>query len=201
MIWLELFGYLGTVLVIVSMLMTSVVRLRVINVIGSVISGIYAVLIGAVPMVLMNFCLITINLFNLYRLLHTKRQFEIVKSTGADALVQHFLRHNGKDIANFFPEFQSASAEDTTAYVVCCNGNPAGILLGQLDSDGTMDVFIDYSVPAYRDCSVGGYLYQNLPELGVSKLVSARSVADSHQAYLEKMGFTKTDGQYVKFLQ
>ena len=200
MIWLELFGYLGTVLVIVSMLMTSVVRLRVINVIGGVISGIYAVLIHAVPMALMNFCLIAINLFNLYRLLRTKRQFEIVKSTGADALVQYFLSHNGKDIENFFPEFSAAPVANTTAYVVCCNGNPAGILLGQQDSDGAMDVFIDYSVPTYRDCSVGGYLYQNLPGLGVSKLVSARPAADSHQAYLEKMGFTKTDGQYIKFL-
>ena len=201
MIWLELFGYLGTALVIVSMLMTSVVRLRVINVIGSVISGIYAVLIGAVPMVLMNFCLITINLFNLYRLLHTKRQFEIVKSAGTDAFVQYFLSHNSKDIENFFTEFQAVSCECMTAYMVCCNGDPAGILLGQQDSNGTIDVLIDYSVPAYRDCSVGGYLYQNLPALGVSKLVCAQSAAASHQAYLEKMGFTKTDGQYMKVLQ
>ena len=38
----ELFGYLGSVLVVVSMLMASVVKLRVINTFGSVISGTYA---------------------------------------------------------------------------------------------------------------------------------------------------------------
>ena len=61
MIWLEIFGYIGTALVIISMLMTSVLRLRIINIIGSVISGIYAVLVGATPVALMNLCLICIN--------------------------------------------------------------------------------------------------------------------------------------------
>ena len=34
---LELFGYLGSLLILVSMLMTSVVKLRIINLIGSAI--------------------------------------------------------------------------------------------------------------------------------------------------------------------
>ena len=45
----ELIGYLGSVLVIVSMLMTSVVKLRVINTIGSVIFAVYALLIHSYP--------------------------------------------------------------------------------------------------------------------------------------------------------
>ena len=42
---LELIGYLGSLLVIVSMLMTSVVKLRGINTIGSVIFCAYALAI------------------------------------------------------------------------------------------------------------------------------------------------------------
>ena len=42
---LELFGYLGSFLVLISMLMTSVVRLRIINLIGSAIFAAYAILI------------------------------------------------------------------------------------------------------------------------------------------------------------
>ena len=45
---IELFGYLGSALVVVSMLMSSVVRLRVINTIGSVIFAIYALIIVAI---------------------------------------------------------------------------------------------------------------------------------------------------------
>ena len=37
---LEIWGYIGSILVVVSMLMSSIVKLRVINTIGSVISGI-----------------------------------------------------------------------------------------------------------------------------------------------------------------
>ena len=46
-LYLELFGYLGSVMVVVSMLMTSVVKLRVLNAVGSMISGTYALLIGS----------------------------------------------------------------------------------------------------------------------------------------------------------
>ena len=38
----EIIGYIGSALVLVSMLMTSVVRLRIINLIGSVIFAGYA---------------------------------------------------------------------------------------------------------------------------------------------------------------
>ena len=63
---IEIFGYIGSVLVVVSMLMPSIVKLRVINTIGSIVSGIYALIVGAFPLVLMNSCLIIINIYNYY---------------------------------------------------------------------------------------------------------------------------------------
>ena len=65
----ELVGYFGSILVVVSMLMTSVVRLRIINTIGSFIFTIYALIIHSYPTALMNFSLVLINVYNLYRLL------------------------------------------------------------------------------------------------------------------------------------
>lgn len=70
---IEIFGYTGTVLVVVSMLMTSMVKLRVINTIGSIISGIYAIICGAYPLALMNGCLIIINIYNLLKLSKIKQ--------------------------------------------------------------------------------------------------------------------------------
>ena len=64
----ELFGYLGSVLVLVSMLMTSVVRLRVINLIGSAIFAAYAILIRSYPTALLNGCLVGVNIYQLLRL-------------------------------------------------------------------------------------------------------------------------------------
>ena len=71
-IWLEIFGYIGSALVVVSLLMASVVKLRIINTIGSVISGTYALIIGSFPLALMNISLIIINVYYLIKLLKNK---------------------------------------------------------------------------------------------------------------------------------
>ena len=67
-IYLELFGYLGTALVLLSMMMTSFVKLRIINMSGSVVSAIYAALSNTWPVVLLNVGLIVINAVQLLRL-------------------------------------------------------------------------------------------------------------------------------------
>ncbi len=67
-LYIELFGYLGSVLVVVSMLMTSITRLRLVNTVGNVISLIYALIIASYPLALMNVCLILINLYYLIKL-------------------------------------------------------------------------------------------------------------------------------------
>ena len=64
-IYLELFGYLGTALVIISMLMTDINKLRVINISGGIISLIYAICVNTMPVVVLNATLVTINITQL----------------------------------------------------------------------------------------------------------------------------------------
>ncbi|MCR4607972.1 MAG: YgjV family protein, partial [Oscillospiraceae bacterium] len=59
---IEAVGYCGSLLVLVSFLMTSVVKLRVVNTIGSAIFAIYALIIHSYPTAIMNICLVAINL-------------------------------------------------------------------------------------------------------------------------------------------
>ena len=59
---IELVGYIGSILVLVAFLMTSVVRLRVVNSIGSLIFAISALIIQSYPTALMNFCLVLISI-------------------------------------------------------------------------------------------------------------------------------------------
>lgn len=66
-IYLEIIGYAGTALVVISMMMTSVTKLRILNLCGSVLSGFYALCGGAYPVLLLNVCLVGINLFHLLR--------------------------------------------------------------------------------------------------------------------------------------
>ncbi len=65
MIYLEIFGYIGTALILLSMMMTKLSTLRILNISGSVISAIYSYLSGAMPVALLNVGLIVINLTQL----------------------------------------------------------------------------------------------------------------------------------------
>ena len=59
---IEAIGYLGSALVLISFLMASVVKLRVVNAVGSTIFAVYALIIRSYPTALMNVCLVLINL-------------------------------------------------------------------------------------------------------------------------------------------
>ena len=194
---LEIVGYIGSALVVVSMLMSSIVKLRVINTVGSIISGVYAVLCGALPLSLMNACLITINLINLWKLSRKKQEiYEVVETETDNTLLTHFLAGYQADIQGFFPDYQPADTARHTAFVVLKEGAPVGVLMGDV-SDGTLDIEIDYSTPAYRDCSVGSYLHQQLPSQGVTTLRYAKAVAAGHETYLKKMGYVPEDSAWV----
>ncbi|MBE6924238.1 MAG: hypothetical protein E7466_03225 [Ruminococcaceae bacterium] len=67
-IFLEVFGYIGTALVLLSMMMTSVVKLRIVNMAGSLISMIYAAICQTWPVVILNLGLIIINSVQLVRM-------------------------------------------------------------------------------------------------------------------------------------
>jgi hypothetical protein len=61
----ELLGYGSSVLIALSVMMRSMVKLRVINVIGSLGYVTYGLLISAYPVATLNFVILLINLFYL----------------------------------------------------------------------------------------------------------------------------------------
>lgn len=67
-IYLEIFGYIGTFLILLSMMMTSVVKLRIVNIVGSVISIIYSLCTGTLPVAFLNTGLVIINIVQLVRI-------------------------------------------------------------------------------------------------------------------------------------
>ena len=197
---IEIYGYIGSVLVVVSMLMSSIIKLRVINILGSLISGSYALIIGSFPLVLMNSCLIIINVYNLYKLLKAEQKYDLVDSEVNDAFIGYFVSHYKDDSQKYFPNFVFENSGIHKAYIVCCEGNPSNILLGKDNGNGVRDGILDYSTPVYRDCSAGKYLYAALPSKGVKVLQFAQNSSKEHEDYLTKMGFKKENGVFQKNL-
>lgn len=68
----EILGYLASVFVAISLLMSDIKWLRYVNSVGCVLFVIYGTLIGAYPVAAMNaFCLL-INIYHLWKLSHKK---------------------------------------------------------------------------------------------------------------------------------
>ena len=74
-VFYEIIGYTGTALILLSMMMTSVARLRILNISGSVFSMIYGALCGAWPVFLLNICMIAVNVVQLIRLRKKKEEY------------------------------------------------------------------------------------------------------------------------------
>lgn len=194
---IEIVGYLGSALVIVSMLMTSVVKLRVINMIGSVIFAAYALCIHSYPTAAMQGALIIINIVNLQKLLNTKKEYSVVKQSGPQAFSDFFISQNKNDIKKIFPDFSQVQPDDLV-YLICNHSDCAGILVAS-KSDSTLTVSLDYTTPAYRDTSVGKFLYKTLKEEGIKKL-RANAPVEVHAKYLLKMGFKQNQDSFEKDL-
>ena len=102
---IELFGYLGSLLVVVSMLMPSVVKLRVINTTGSIIFAMYALIIKSYPTALMNCFLVGINIYYLVRLKKTDKHYDLVEGKRDATFLKYILNYYKDDIKIFFPQY------------------------------------------------------------------------------------------------
>ena len=194
--FIQAMGYFSTVLILISFLMTSVVKLRLFNLIGSIIFVIFAFLTKSYPTAIMNIGLCLINIYFLIRLARSRSLTLHLPIALDSAYLREFLKLYRDDIRVYFPDFDPADGKNDTAYFVYYDMNPVGLILGRRTEGGILDVSLDYTIPKYRDASVGRYLYpQLLGEDGFTAL-ELRSASEKHQPYLKKMGFQKDGDCY-----
>ena len=124
----EIIGYIGTVLVILSMTMTSVRRLRVINVLGSAFSTAYAVFGGAWPIVIMNIALSGINIFHLIYGAKEQRT-EILPVGPSDRTLAQFLAVHQSRIRRMQPDVFRCMEQGAQAYILYRGAEMSGILV------------------------------------------------------------------------
>ena len=134
---IEIIGYVSSGLVLVSFLMASVVKLRVVNTIGSFIFAVYALLIRSYPTALMNVCLVLINLYHLYKLRNSEPNYRLLTLDPKDGFLSYFLDSFREDIAKCFPGRDYPVAGQDRAFLVCHGSESAGLLMGRM-VDGTL---------------------------------------------------------------
>ena len=200
-ILLEIIGYIGTVLTLMSMMMTSIVKLRTWAVVGCFVSTIYAILGSAWPVVFLNVGLIIIHVINLYHLHRTKVMFEVVAYNPGDAGLKRFIKYHHDDIQYCFPGFTFEIKDNTDVHIVFADNEAVGVLLGTREGS-KFHIELDYATPKYRDCSVAENLYAHLKAEGIDTLTVDRNPTDKNQykQYLTKMGFENRQGLQIKNL-
>ena len=194
----EIIGYIGSALVLISFLMASVIKLRIINTMGSLISVIYSLIISAYPTALMNAALVCINIYYLIQYMRSDKTYRVVETSKEDAIFNNFIENHGNDIVQFFPEYTKNIQQADCLTTILLKDEIVGVFAGKKD-DTTMDILVDYTTPAYRDTSVGKQLYAYLKDKGYHELVYQGSIA-KHVNYLKSMGFTHCDDGYIKVL-
>ena len=191
----ELIGYIASVLVAISLMMSAIVKLRVVNMIGAFTFAIYGVLIGSIPVAAMNGFIVLINIYFLTKIATDKEYFHLLETESSDSYLIAFLSYYSESIQKFQPDF-SFDKEYNFALFILSDIIPAGLLLGDLNDDKTLLIHLDFVIPDYRDFKIGKYLFSQNREYfrnhGVKTVVTAAGNSE-HNHYLEKVGFRKTD--------
>jgi hypothetical protein len=193
---LQLVGYFSTLLVLVSFLMTSVVKLRLVNLVGSGIFVVFALLTKSYPTAIMNIGICAINIYFLIRLMKAKRLTTMLPIELDNAYLKEFLKLYKEDIRTYFPSFNTEDPGANTAYFVYYDMDPVGLIMGNKAQDGALDVLLDYTTPKYRDASVGRFLYPKLLDEEDFSALEVRNVSAKHEGYLKKIGFRKEGDCY-----
>ncbi|TVQ88538.1 MAG: hypothetical protein EA393_08735 [Bacteroidetes bacterium] len=204
----EWIGYIGSVIIAISLTMSSIIRLRWLNLLGASIFSTYGFIIGSMPVAFLNMFITMINIFYLVKMYSAKDFFKILQIKRIEnRYLQFFLDYYAKDINKFFPGFcekylnQSFNNDELLCLLIIRNANVAGLFIGKKISDDEMQVEIDFATPEYRDFKTGRYIYrQNInffEEMGIKKLIT-HSKNKAHLRYLNKMGFYEQKNQHTE---
>lgn len=189
----DLLGYVASIVIVASLLMKSILRLRLIGLVGGLLFFVYGLLLHSVPVAGLNLVNVFINLYFIRQMLMAKSYFKLLEVDRDSNYLKAFLEFYQSDIAKFFPNFAYRADRIDLVYLILRDLQPVGLFVMERDASGRALVKLDYVIPGYRDLKAGQFLYheleQQLPAKEVTTLYSVPG-DEVHQSYLKRMGFT-----------
>lgn len=199
--WLDLVGWVGSGLLVWSLLQARLLRLRAINLVGCLVLIGYNGALRVWPMVGLNVALALINMYYLRGLLatrHDERTYEVVEVGTDDDFLAHVLRVHGPDIARFNPGFQSSGGGvGRSAFLVLRADELVGVVLVRDAGDGVAQVELDYVTQRFRDLTPGEFVYRRsslFTERGFRRVVSPPGMVSP---YYDRVGFRRAGDSYA----
>ena len=203
---LEIIGYCGSLLIAVSLMMSSIKRLRWINIFGASTFAVYGLLVQAYPVFFLNSFITIVDFYYLYKIKSNKDFFELFTIDVPESpFLKRFLQFYEEDIKKYFPAFHFQQSDDTLIVFILRNLSPVGLFIAERVSAYTLEIKLDYVTPDYRDLKSAHFLYQqsrdDFKKRDVSQFI-INSKVEAHIKYLKKVGFVpdkrRGDGWYKK---
>jgi uncharacterized protein YlbG (UPF0298 family) len=200
----EIIGYIGSALIAISLLMSSIYKLRIINCIGSAIFSFYGFLIKSPSVFLLNAFLAVVNIYHIVMLKTKKDVFKFIKVNYNDKILEYFILYNYNDIKQFFPEFDTEQLPFTECFLIMRNLVPVGVFIYKNELYKAK-ILVDYVIKEYRDFknAIAFFNSQEVKnQLSEIKEFYIETVNPKHIKYLKKVGFVeKEKNVYYKSLQ
>ena len=203
---LQWLGYLASALVVISLMMSSIVRLRWFNLAGALMMCAYGVLIHAGPVAVLNLFIVLVDLYYIKQIYFSKDYFDILQPRPESRYLKHFLQFHKREISAHIPEFQLPIPKKAMAFFVLRNTVPACLFIALPDDNSILHIKLDFVVPAYRDFKIGRFLFEEkqsfFPSCGFTTL-KATAGTRKHARYLRKMGFLEDyrEGPMIHFVK
>jgi hypothetical protein len=195
-------GYAASALVVASLAMTSILKLRVIGLVGSLTFLVYSVLIEAYPIAITNVIIAVIHAWNLYRLRRRDEVFTVLQVAPSSRYLEYFCGFHSDEIRTFVPGWTYRPQEDQVSVFVLRDLVPAGLLIATPSAGGDLVVHLDFVIPQYRDFKIGRFVYSRdsgiFRDLGAARAV-ATAGTPAHARYLEKMGYRRCPGEQDRY--
>lgn len=198
---LHLFGYMASIVIAISMTMSSIVKFRIINLIGASLFFVYGLLIGALPVVFLNGFIISVDIYYLHRIFSKKEAFEIMWVRSDNKYLLRFLDFYHKDLQHFFPGFSYQPELNTHSFFILRNMAVAGLFLGRRENDHVLHVGLDYVIKEYRDFKNGKFIFHRLQDKIVQDgftLIKTKGYTRQHKKYLKKLGFIEAGDNFFE---
>ncbi len=195
---LEWLGYVASLIVLISLLMSSVKRLRWINLGGSLLFAVYGFLIGALPVGVMNAGIVMINIYYLFQMYAKKDYFKLLPIKD-NVYYNHFMNSHISDMRSFMNIENHLEDDKYEKIFILRNTVPAGVVVGIAKDKKIFEILIDYVTPQYRDFKIGKFLYEEQKDYFISQGYSTLITKPGnlkHQKYLKRMGFVSKDSEY-----
>lgn len=203
----EIFGWIGSILIVVSLMQARMLTFRWMNLIGSTIATAYNLIYGIWPYVAMNVAIVVINAYWLNRLYKEAKDpdvYKVIPVPSDGPYLRHVLTLYKDDIAQFAPEFSAEPTDGVVrhSFLVVRGDEAVGVVAVREAGDGVGEVELDWVKPRFRNFTPGQFVYRDshaLPEAGFRQVrLTPHEMTD--REYLRKAGFRTERTEWVRDL-